>query len=1004
MKDFTFTHQHVRKFTDAFRTKIIAREQPLPFTTFAAPGRITYAEAMRGRYRPAKEGTTYGPQWATHWFHVTGTIPKAWHGTEVLFLFESGAEGLVWEKGQPVQGVANVLWPGNTDGPIRPYYRLTRKARGGEKVDLHVEMACNGFWGYFSCPGAERLPQTYDLKRVRLVQFDREAWELWVRFDTLHRLAGALPHGSHDRAATLAVAYDMLKVCYADDRSTWKTARAIGDKFFNAKQRGTSFHLSAIPEAHMDIAWLWPVDETKRKCARAFSAQLKLMDEYPGHRFCVSQVIQFAWMKDLYPGLYARIKKRVKEGRMVPVGGSWLEPDSNMPNGESFARQLIWGQHFLRREFGMTAREFWQPDGFGFPASLPQIIRQGGMEYFFTTKLSWNETNLPVSTTFLWEGIDGSRVLAHIPEGGTMLEPERVISAVNSFKDHERAAESCIPYGFGDGGAGPTELMLERMPLMDSLPGLPSLTVRSASEFFDKAKADMKNPLVWNNELYFERHRATYTSQAAPKDGNRRMEVLLHDIEFLASVLHAQGRAPYPARELKALWYTTLLNQFHDILPGSSIKEVHDQTKEEYKQSIAAATALRDQLAGKLVRPAAKAGKRWRVINTLPFGRCEIVDTPNGPIRLSAPPMGVTVCEPTTSSDSMTAVVHRDGMSLENTLVRAEFDKGGRLVNFHDRRHDREVILPGARGNQFVIFEDDPLICDAWDVNYQHLDKAQPVGTLLSAKAVQKGNLSVSLVLSYRLTERSTLRQTITLNAHSPLLTFDCEADWDESHKFLKVEFPLNLRREYATYETQFGHIRRPTHFNTSWDWAKFEVAALRWGDLSESNYGVALLNNNKHGYSCLRSTLRLSLLRAPKDPDLTADIGHHAFKYALYPHPGDPGNSDVVQVAAAFQSPLSAVPTLAETLEQTFFDCSNPAIVLDTVKKAEDSNDVIVRLYESSGARQKAVLMTSLPLQAVCRTNFLEDDGSKVTGGSKVPLELGPFEIISIRFRRAGE
>ena len=529
---------------------------------------------------------------------------------------------------------------------------------------------------------------------------------------------------------------------------------------------------------------------------------------------------------------------------------------------------------------------------------------------------------------------------------------------------------------------------------------LPDVTIRSSKDFFARCEADLKDPLVWRGELYFELHRGTYTTQAANKRDNRRSEEALHDVEFLSTLAFLKG-ARYPQAEINKLWEIVLLNQFHDIIPGSSINEVYKDSAKHYAQVLDAAGKLREHAASKVLPSADKTGEHVLALNTLNWPRREVVKVPGvGLTFAEAPAYGYAVAAPVkTTEQPVTLKQSSSGFTLENALVRAKFDAQGHLTSFLDKRHDRETIEPGTKGNQFVMFEDKPREWDAWDMDIYHLEKRRHLGTVTRTRVVESNPLRATVELDIVISPKCTLTQRISLTAESPRLDFDAKVDWKETDQFLKVEFPLALRCDHATYEIQFGHLRRPTHFNTTWDFARFEVSAHKWADLSEPNFGVALLNDSKYGYACHGNVLRLSLLRAPKAPDAFADMGTHYFRYALYPHANGPQMGGVIPEAAAFNQPLRAFATSAALQSESFFQVDNPAVVIDTVKKAEDTGDIIVRLFESHGAHQVVTLSAAQPFKKATKVNLLEAEEKPLRAArNQVKFSMRPFELVSIK------
>ena len=991
-KHLEITRNRLQTFlrADQLPGKLYPAKAPVKLAVFCAPGRITFAEAMRGKYRPAHIGEQFGPLWATFWFKIDIAIPTAWRGKEVVFLWDSNSEACVWQNGVPLQGLTGsgaAAWL-KLAGPIRNRFLLTPRARGGERQTLFVEVACNQLFGESNKLELGKLTQ------AEIAVFDREVWDFQWDYTLIADMARQLPAQTPRAAQALWAANAIINACNLDNRATWPAARRIARQFLAAKNGDSQHNLSAIGHAHIDTAWLWPLAETKRKCYRTFSTVVGMMDLYPDYKFVCSQAQQFDWMKAEQPALYAKIKRYARANRFVPAGGTWVEPDCNIPSGESLVRQFLVGQRFFKKEFGRNCREFWNPDVFGYNGQLPQIMRGAGIARFLTQKLSWNQINKPQAHTFWWEGIDGSRVLTHFPPADTYNgdgSVQELLFNVSNYKDLDRSNESYYLFGFGDGGGGPTWEMVEQLRRARDVDGLPRTMQRSPEEFFARLEADMKELTVQIGELYFEMHRGTYTTQAKNKLHNRRSEDLLHDIEFLATI--AGGR--YPTAELAQLWKLVLVNQFHDIIPGSSITEVYRDSAKHYADITAAGTKLRAAALAKIL-PAGK--KRIAVVNTLGFPRREVVDVAGKSAIVTAPAMGYAVQPPALETDKpVTLTESKIGFILENRFIRAIVDRTGHVTSLFDKRTGHEILV--GKANHFVLFDDVPNNWDAWDVDVFHLEKRNEIAGAKSCRVVERQPLRATLEFVFDLSTTSRLTQHITLDAVAPRLDFVATVDWHENRKLLKVEFPTTIRSDVATYEIQFGHVQRPTHFNTSYDLARFEVCAHRWADLSEPGCGLALLNDCKYGHATYRNVMQLSLLRSPKSPDPVADIGRHQFRYSLMPHAGDLRAAGVIPTARAFNVPLLIQPTGAAAGERSFFNVNNPAVVIDTVKQAEDSKSIIVRLYESHGTRGQVKLTSGLPVQRVTRCNFLEEDEAKLmwhNGG--VTFAVRPFQIVTLK------
>ncbi len=987
--------------------KVYAQRAPVELTVFHAPGRITFSEAAQGDYQPLKVGEQFGPGWSTHWVKVNIQIPQEWAGREVHFLWDSNSEGCVWQDGQPQQGLTGSS-SGWDSSAVRQEFRLTKSAAGGESVQLYVEVAVNGLFG-----ANDPRPSFLGLLTVaEIAVFDPEAWNLLWNFKVIADMAAHLPVNSSRGAKALFAANQMVNAIRLEDRATWPAANAIAAKFLGAHNGDGQFNLSAVGHAHIDTAWLWPLAETRRKCVRTFSSALRYMDEYPDYKFACSQAQQYEWIKESHPGLYARIKQKVKEGRFIPAGGSWVEPDCNIPSGEALVRQFVFGQRFFQQEFGITCTEFWEPDVFGYSAALPQILRGVGMPHFLTIKLSWSQFNKIQSHTFWWEGLDGSRVLTHFPPADNYnaeANVHDVLFSMTNYKDLERSNEGYMLFGFGDGGGGPSLPMLEQVSRMRDVDGLPRTEMRAPADFFKRLEEDAQDLTTWVGELYLELHRGTYTTQAHNKRYNRQSELLLRDIEFLSAAAHAVKGAAYPTATVNGMWKRVLTNQFHDIIPGSSIKMVYEDSTADYEDLLATGKGLRQNALQAFA--GTQSGSRVFVANTLDHARSAVIELPEGAAgfqtaangkglaMVNVPSMGYAVAEPKAAESQVSVRMRAGQFVLENNSLRAVMGKDGSLLSLVEKHSGREAVAPGSAANHFVIFDDTPANWDAWDVDAYHLEKRDEVGAAVSAKVIEEGPLRAALAFEYTLSPNSSLRQVVSLTALANHLEFSTDVDWHEDHKFLKVEFPVNVRSQQATYEIQFGHLQRPTHFNTSWDMARFEVCAHKWADLSEPDFGVTLFNDCKYGGGTQGNIMRLSLLRAPKMPDPTADMGKHTFRYGLMAHSGTFQQADVVRTGYEFNVPLLASLTDAQPIDVSFFQIDQAGVIIDTVKKAEDSDAIIVRLYEAFGCKQSVLLGSSLAVVSAARCNLLEVEDEPVAWqDGQVALDLHPFQIVTLK------
>ncbi|CAG8440747.1 13597_t:CDS:10, partial [Ambispora gerdemannii] len=704
--------------------------------------------------------------------------------------------------------------------------------------------------------------------------------------------------------------------------------------------------------------------------------------------------------------------------------------DCNMPSGEAFCRQFLYGQRFFEKHFGERCKVFWLPDTFGYSAQLPQIIQNADMKYFFTQKLSWNNINKFPNTTFYWVGLDGSKVLTHMCPSETYVAQgtvDELVKSVTNNKDREYTNESLLVFGNGDGGGGPLPAMIERIRRLKDIDGLPKVEMGSANGFYERLEKESKKLVTWKGELYFELHRGTYTTHGRIKRYNRKSELLLRDVELLSSLTQYTHKPfKYPKEQLDKLWKYVLLNQFHDVLPGSSIEMVYDDAYKFYEEVEKTGEILREEALDTLFgisKSAESEHKGLVTFNTLSWERNEIVKVPvtDGLPNLQQYSenkkegyalvkdvigIGAQRIELDDKSEFTPVTVFEKDHSfvLANEFISITFDKHGRLTNLLDRKFDREIIPEGEFGNRFKIYEDIPLFWDAWDVEIYHLQKGREAG-LGHIKIHEQGPLRASLKLETKLTKTSNLSQIISLSAISARIDFETEVYWDENRQFLKVEFPVDINRDVATYETQFGFIQRPTHYNTTWDAAKFEVCGHKFADLSEYGYGVALLNDSKYGYAIHNNIIRLSLLRSPKAPDAHCDIGHHVFKYALLPHANSFLGSNVVREAYQFNVPIIVRTTsreIAASLEpKSHFKIEGAEnVILDTIKRAEDSDEIVLRLFEAYGGHAKARLRSTLPIHCICETNILEDMVSNIKYDDEdgAILKFRPFQFITLK------
>lgn len=979
-------------------------------------------------------GETWGGYDRVAWFRTTVEVPLHLLGKTLAFCLAPGpragggstAEGLLYVNAHPVQAVdiwheevllepalcekktlslALKVWSGVLDVP---------KFRTFEKaaliwLDMRVDRFC------FVVDTVRRcalLLDENDLRRIRLTRLLNETFKL-VSF---------LNYREEDYYQSIYDALDYL-LKGLDELS----------KTEEIKPR-----VYGVGHSHIDMAWLWRLCATREKASRTFSTVLNLMKQYPEYRYMHSTPQLYQFLKEDYPELYAQVKEKIAEGKWEITGGMWVESDTNVPSGESLVRQFVYGKRFIREEFGKETKLLWLPDVFGYSAALPQIMKKCGMKYFMTTKISWNQYNHFPYDTFMWRGIDGSEVFTHFittPEDGSWyytynghMDPEEVVGVWNNYKNKELNDELLIAFGWGDGGGGPTREMLEQSRVMKNIPGIPKVEICTAEDYFERIydHIDHDSLKCWDGELYFELHRGTYTSQAANKRYNRKTEVLLHDIECLSAMnLILKNDSAYPKEELDAIWERVLLNQFHDILPGSSIRQVYEDTTADYETIAQKGGHLLQNAMDALSQTISVAEDSVICYNTAGYDRSDYVLVPydervrrgcrladeNGTLDSAETEGGILVCVrdmpawgwrtlriTSAETEGRTAGVSVSGNRIESPYWQIELNENGEISSLYDKENKRRADC-GRAMNVFAAFEDKPQRFDAWDVDVYYKEKPYRAFELTDRRVMEEGERAV-IRQTWRF-NRSVLTQDMIVYAKERRIDFQTCVDWKEKQVFLKAYFPVDVHAQEATYEIQFGSVKRPTHTNTEWDFAKFEVSGHKWADLSEGGYGVALLNDCKYGYDVQGNVIGLSLLKSAVRPDETADRKVHHFCYSLYPHRGTLEASDVQKKAANLNMPVHTKTVAGCGNGEAFaaysmfsVDCGH--VLLDTVKRSEDGQALVVRLYEYLNEKQSDVrLRFHMPVERVCECDLCEENEQEIlTDGGSVSFEIGCFEI----------
>lgn len=996
------------------------------------------AEADPSPFVPFDSATDhwYGPD-EHYWFRATVTVPESFDGRSLWLKVCTQAGG--WDARNPqflafVNGEAAQGMDTNHRETL-----ITREARAGETLRLDIQ-AYTG-----TEESASELRLICQLQEIS-PEIEGLYWDLQVplsafsRLDEQSRSRMALENVMNDAINLL----DLRTPCSDAYMDSVRAARAyLAEHLYRELGGHDEVVASCIGHTHIDVAWRWTVAQSREKVARSFATVLKLMEEYPHYKFMSSQPQLYVFLKERYPDLYARLKRRVAEGRWEPEGGMWVEADCNLTSGESLVRQFLHGKRFFREEFGVNSRILWLPDVFGYSGALPQIMKECGIEYFMTTKLAWNQVNKMPYDTFRWRGIDGSEILTHLvttlelgqPETSFyttyngQLHPDALIGGWRRYQQKAINNDVLISYGYGDGGGGPSRAMLENSDRLEKgVTGLPKVRQCFAGQYFDELKARVggsKRLPTWEGELYFEYHRGTLTSMARNKRANRKAELGMMDLELMC--VWAADRAEYPAQALDRMWKTILINQFHDILPGSSIHEVYEVTKREYdalKEEIAALS--RERLA--LLAPPSDC---VTVFNTKGFpsdetvrlgnvaaaalvdgdgARYPVQQTAQGAVvRLEALPAKGWRTYALSGETAVSACpfMLTDDRHLSTPFYEVELDEDGLISRLFDVEANREVLRPGSRGNLMRMYEDKPMKYDNWDIDVFYTEKFWDATDLQSLRWTEVGEVRATVELERKIS-RSVIRQRIHFYADTRRIDFETSVDWQEHQHLLKVHFPVDVHTDEATFEIQFGNVKRKTHQNTSWDVARFESCGQKWMDVSEGHYGVSLLNDCKYGHSVTDGVIALTLIKSGVEPNPVADQETHTFTYALYPHQGD-WRCGTIQEAYCLNQPALAVHGGRAGSRFSLADTSHTNVMLETIKRAEDGDGWIVRLYETDNARTEAALYWAYPIERAEECNCLEEKKADVavetTGGdpyhcAAIPFVIRPYEIKTFRIR----
>lgn len=1032
MLDLKQTDRMLRKlerFVDIIEPMIFEKVgEPGPVSAFATLERF-HCIPEDSLFDPIEKGYKWGEEFGYCWFKTDFVVPDGLGGKDIFIRPHiSGYEGTLWVDGVPYGNFSTkIVFTGHGNH----YCDLLKKdAKAGEKIAIDLEYYAGH--SYKGCHPTENNPLlTYDFsyEGIDICVKNYAIQEFYFDLRTLVQLVKNLPDSSFRRASVINELEKVFKEIYQSpddvDRDEFmaalERAKPYLKKALSVKNGDDAPKAALIGHSHMDTAWLWHVGETVKKCARTYANQLALMDEYPEYKFIQSSSCHSDFLRRKYPDLFARIQQKVKEGRYEPNGGVWVECDCNITSGESMVRQFLWGQRFTRKYFDFTSNCFWLPDTFGYSAAIPQIMKGCCVDYFLTTKIDWNDTNTFPLDTFYWEGIDGTKVFTHFNRTHIWPDAEDLMTYVagtpsnshSCIKDKRVTDTRVISYGYGDGG-GPQFEMIEASRRCADLNGCPKSEHKLVGEAMKEIERDAVEPDTYAGELYLELHRGTLTNQHVIKRNNRKAEFALRDLEIFTVNDAVKNNKTADSADIAPLYEKLLVNQFHDILPGTCIPRAHEESR---AMTTALITRARD-----LVKELAQSDKEdcVTVTNTLSFDRSDVIvldysgKIVDGGYRqqvytdlrgnkklmvggVTVPAFSSITLKLVDGKPEENSVFSLDDNSLETPFASVKFADNGTISSFVDKRADREICGDGYNLNTFIMAEDFPSEWDNWDVDADIEMKFEDVSKLVSREVVSNGSVALVIRSKYAISGKSTVTQDMIFFADSAEVRFDTVMDWQDNHRFFKTAFDTSVRQEFARFDVQFGNVKRPTTRNNSVEKAKFEVLNHKYTDLSETRFGVAVLNDSKYGISVNGGKLRLSLHKGGLRPDFKGDRGVHHCVYSFLPH--DSGFDAENVIRPAYELNVPAAVTAGEYSGQKLMSIDADNIFVEAVKPCEDAQRAfIVRMYEAEGTFTNAKVSFFDGAKSVKITNMLEEEQGEVESIAPAKLQFRPFEIKTLK------
>lgn len=992
-----------RYYTAMINDSVYQKVCGLDVTCYQSKEPLPWKDRLSGKKMKLSVGDPWGTWYECAWFCFTADLKTLPEGTSLAVLIDVEGELLITDQdGNPVRSLTSV-------GCRTPKmeYGLDERAIKENKLELWADGGSNDLF--------RKQEKRAHLRRADLVMVNEKAKRLYYDNLVISNLLEILPQDSA-RYAQIKKAYlDCAHLVVDQGLRAFDQATILLEKQLNMKNGDYPLNITAIGHGHLDLAWLWPKREAMRKAARTLASAVYLTEKYPGYVFGVSQPQMLEWIKEQHPDLYEKIKEAVREGRIEPQGAMWVEADTNLPSGESLIRQIHYGQTFLKNEFDLDMDYLWLPDVFGYTAALPQILKKSGVRAFFTQKISWNSINPFPHQSFIWKGPDGSSVLAHFfPEntynGGATPKSAQTIE--KNYIDKDVSSHALMVFGDGDGGGGPGEAHLEYLKRMENLLGVPPVKPGSVTDFIKEWEKDALQFQVWQGELYLEFHHGTYTTLGRSKRYNRKTEFALRDLELKAALASYTGMMEYPRELLDRLWKTMLFNQFHDVVPGSSIKRVYDESWEEYEWIAREINTIDQTISQKAVEFLGLLEEQWMVRNNLSWDRDEYVCIEGKVAKVTVPSMGYAVIHKNDLFDINNEELTAQEDMIDNGILRVKFDRWGAISSITDVLSHTEMIPEGQKGNELIVYRD---IGDAWDFIPSYREFSPRPVTLVDKRFYVEG-IRAWAEFTYRY-DHSVIKQKVSLEKGNCLLRFDTTADWRNKETMLRTSFAHGLSVENAVCDIQFGNIKRPVTSNTSWEMAKDEIPAHKWVDVSDGGRGMAIINDCKYGYSAKDNRLSLNLIRSAEyggckflygdtpegeyNHDFT-DQCTHEFSYAVYWHKGDFQNSDLVKKAYEFNVPVSVYKGIKNKVEKrnklcqkSFFTLNTDDVIIETVKEAYDGTGLIIRMYEYKGRQVHCSLQVNLPYRRSVETDLQEKSERAV---ELHQLSFTPYEIKTIK------